>query len=63
MFDGNRTRPSCNGNALIRSLAAMPLAGGGEIVYAGTYGTLDGGATLPGHLLTATMDASGAWSA
>jgi Abnormal spindle-like microcephaly-assoc'd, ASPM-SPD-2-Hydin len=63
MFDGNRTSPSCNGNALIRSLAAMPLAGGGEIVFAGTNGALDGGATLPGHVPTATMDANGVWSA
>ena len=47
MFDGNRTSPSCNGNALVRSLAAMPLAAGGEIVYAGTYGALEGGATCP----------------
>jgi hypothetical protein len=62
MFDGNRTSPACNGNALVRSLAAMPITGGGEIVYAGTYGSLSGGATLPGHVLTATMDANGAWS-
>ena len=55
--------PSCNGSALVRSLAAMPLAAGGEIVYAGTYGAWEGGATLPGHVLTATMDANGTWSA
>ena len=63
MFDGNRTSFSCNGNALIRSLAALPVAGGGEIVYAGTDGSLGGGATLPGHVLAATMDANGTWSA
>ena len=62
MFDGNRTSSSCNGNALVRTLAAMPLGGGGEIVYAGTYGTADGGATLPGHVLSATMNANGTWS-
>ncbi len=63
MFDGNRTSSYCNGNALVRSIAAMATADGGEIVYVGTYGTLDGGATLPGHVLSARMDAGGAWSA
>lgn len=63
MFDGNRTSSYCNGNSLVRSIAAMASADGGEIVYAGTYGTLNGGATLPGHVLSARMDAGGAWSA
>ncbi len=63
MFDGNRSSPSCNGNALVRTMAAMPLAGGGEIVYAATYGFQDGGATLPGHVFSATLDANGVWSA
>ena len=62
MFDGNRTSSYCDGNALVRSLAAIETADGGEMVYAGTYGTLDGGATLPGHVLSARMDATGAWS-
>jgi hypothetical protein len=63
MFDGNRTSSYCNGNALVESLAAMALAGGGEVVYVGTYGMLDGGATLPGHVLSAAMNANGTWSA
>jgi hypothetical protein len=63
MFDGNRTSAQCNGNALVRTLAAMPLAGGGEIVYAGTYGYLDGGATIPGHVFSATVNVNGTWSA
>jgi hypothetical protein len=63
MFDGNKTSAACNGNALLRSIAAMPIAGGGEIVYAGTYGSSMGlGATIPGHVLSATMDAAGTWS-
>jgi hypothetical protein len=62
MFDGNRTSSYCHGNALVRTLSAMPLPGGGEIVYAGTYGVLDGGATLPGHVFSATLDAHGIWS-
>ena len=63
MFDGNRTSLYCNGNALVRSLAALATAAGGEVVYVGTYGTLDGGATLPGHVLSATMNSNGTWSA
>ena len=62
MFDGNRANSSCSGNALVRSIAAIALPGGGEIVYVGTYGSLNGGATLPGHVLSATMDATGVWS-
>ncbi|HEY3704040.1 MAG TPA: choice-of-anchor D domain-containing protein [Terracidiphilus sp.] len=52
----------CSGNALIRSVAAMALAGGGEVVYAGTFGSQDGGANLGGHLLKATMNSGGTWS-
>jgi hypothetical protein len=59
----------CSGDALIRSIAALPVAvsvalpSGGEVVYAGTYGSANGGATLPGHLLTATYNtATGSWS-
>ena len=63
MFDGNRASLSCNGNALIRTLAALPLANGGEIVYAAMDGTQDGGATVPGHVFSATLSAGGAWSA
>ena len=63
MLDGNRASSYCSGDALIRSMAAMALPGGGEVVYVGTYGVLNGGATLPGHVLTASMNASGVWSA
>jgi hypothetical protein len=59
----------CSGDALIRSIAALPVAvsaalpSGGEVVYAGMYGSANGGATLPGHLLTATYNtATGSWS-
>ena len=41
----------------------MAVAGGGEIVYVGIFGSRVGGATLPGHVLSATMNADGAWSA
>ncbi len=63
MFDGDRAGPSCSGNALVRSLAALPLKGGGEVVYVGMYGSKNGGATLPGHVLSATLSAGGTWSA
>jgi hypothetical protein len=62
MFDGNQNSPYCNGNALIRSMAAIALPGGGEVVYVGTYGSLNGGGSSPGHVLSTAMNASGAWS-
>ena len=43
-------------------MAAIALPGGGEVVYVGTYGSLDGGGTAPGHVLSTTMSASGVWS-
>jgi hypothetical protein len=49
IFDGigNAT---CSGDPLIRSMAAMALPSGGEVVYVGMYGSLNGGGTLPGHV-------------
>ena len=52
----------CSGNPLIQTIAAAATPGGGEVVYAGAYGYANGGANLSGHLLKATMDASGVWS-
>ncbi|HEY5316056.1 MAG TPA: choice-of-anchor D domain-containing protein, partial [Pirellulales bacterium] len=61
MLDG-RPEPNCNGNALIRSLAAggaNQQSGGGaqndgaQIVYAGMAGLLDGGGSnVPGHIFS-----------
>jgi hypothetical protein len=62
MLDSGSESGYCNGNALIRSIAALPLAGGGEVVYVGIYGTLDGGARLAGQVFSATMNSSGVWS-
>ena len=45
---------SCSGDPLIRTLAALPIAGGKEVIYAGMYGGLDGGSILPGHIFSAT---------
>ncbi len=59
MLDGNDSAAYCSGNALIRSMAALPLAGGGEVVYIGTYGPLDGGAAMAGQVFSATMSVDG----
>jgi hypothetical protein len=68
MLDGI-SNSYCSGNALIRSMAAMALpastalASGGEVVYVGMYGSLDGGATKSGHVMSSTYNsATSAWS-
>ena len=53
ILSGGAFAVSCNGNALIRSIAAMPLASGGEIIYLGMYGSATNGSLLPGHVLRA----------
>jgi hypothetical protein len=70
IFDNHASSGPCSGDALIRSLAAMALPvsaampSGGEIVYVGMYGSTNGGAALPGHVLSATYNsATGMWSA
>ena len=61
MLDGI-TGPYCSGNAEIRSLAASGQAtdapGTAEQIYAGMAGLLDGGATVPGHIFTASVTSS-----
>lgn len=46
----------CDGDELIRSIAAMPLASGSEVIYAGLYGTQRGGQSLPGHIFRAVFN-------
>jgi Abnormal spindle-like microcephaly-assoc'd, ASPM-SPD-2-Hydin len=58
MLDGARGKVSCENDALIRAIAALPLASGGEVIYVGMYGAADGGLTLAGHVLKATYDPS-----
>ncbi len=59
ILDSGSTSGTCNsGDALIRSMAAMALAGGSEVVYVGMYGSANGGLLLPGHVLTATFNPS-----
>ena len=55
-LDGVTGNSYCSGNALIRTVAAMALAGGGEVIYVGMYGAANGGANLAGHVLSATFD-------
>lgn len=62
MFDGNTANQSCHGNALVRTLAAAALSGGGEVIYAGMYSHYDGGATVSGHVFRGLMDAKGNWT-
>lgn len=56
ILDASAASGACKGDALIRSVAAMPVSGGGEVVYVGMYGSADGGANLPGHVLRATVN-------
>jgi hypothetical protein len=62
-LDGVTGNAYCSGDALIRKMAAMALPGGGEVIYVGMFGAADGGATMAGHVFSATFDpGSGAWS-
>jgi hypothetical protein len=49
----------CSGNALIRSIAVLPVSGGSEVIYVGMAGTEDGGGILPGHVFSATVSSAG----
>ena len=60
ILDGISSLGYCSGDALIRTIAALPVSDGSEVVYLGRYGALDGGATLAGHVLKATYDPASA---
>jgi hypothetical protein len=62
ILDSSASSGYCSGDALIRSMAAMELPGGGEIVYVGAYGSADGGGNKPGHVWSATYTPSAGWS-
>ena len=53
----------CNGNALIRSMAVLPVTGGGEVLYVGMAGAEDGGGIVAGHVFSATVSSGGVVSA
>ena len=59
MLDGISGLSYCSGDALIRTIAAMPLSDGTEAIYVGLYGAQDGGAILAGHVLKATYNPAG----
>ena len=44
-------------------MAAMAVSGGGEVVYVGMYGTLDGGGNAAGHVFSASFNPASGWSA
>ena len=58
MLDSGVNAFPCAGDAQVRSMAAMVLAGGGEIVYLGMYGSANGGSNLPGHVLSVQINPS-----
>ncbi len=60
ILDSGEGNVSCSGDALIRSIAAAEVPGGGELIYVGMYGSLDGGANLAGHVLGAAVSPGGA---
>ncbi len=59
MLDGISGPSYCSGDALIRTIASLPLPGGTEAIYVGMYGAQDGGATLAGHVFKATYNPAG----
>ena len=56
ILDGISGLTYCSGDALIRTIAAMPLPGGSEVMFVGMYGAEDGGAILAGHVLKTTYN-------
>ena len=58
ILDSGATGVPCNGDGLIRSMAALALPPSGEVIYVGTYGAASNGGNLPGHILSATIDLS-----
>jgi Abnormal spindle-like microcephaly-assoc'd, ASPM-SPD-2-Hydin len=58
ILDSGATGIPCNGDGLIRSMAALALSANSEVIYAGTYGAASNGANLPGHILSAIVNTS-----
>jgi hypothetical protein len=54
ILDDPSSTSSCNGDGLIRSIAALPVQGR-EVIYVGMYGGADGGGNLAGHVLRAAL--------
>ncbi len=58
ILDSGATGIPCNGDGLIRSMAALALSSTSEVIYVGTYGAASNGSNLPGHVLSATINTS-----
>ena len=59
ILDNRSSTGSCSGDALIRSIAALPVQGE-EVMYVGMYGATDWGGNLAGHVLRAALPPNGA---
>jgi hypothetical protein len=58
ILDSGATGVPCNGDGLIRSMAALAISASSEVIYVGTYGAASNGGNLPGHILSATVSTS-----
>ncbi len=58
ILDNGAAGVGCNGDGLIRSMAALAISPSSEVIYVGTYGAASNGANLPGHVLSATINTS-----
>jgi hypothetical protein len=58
ILSSGATGVPCNGDGLLRSIAALALPPSGEVIYVGMYGAASNGGNLPGHILSATVDLS-----
>ncbi len=56
ILDNASSSGPCDGDALIRSIAVLPLSSGGEMIYVGMYGSATNGSLLPGHILSAVFN-------
>jgi hypothetical protein len=58
VLDNGSSSGPCSGDALIRSMAAMKLGSGSEVIYLGMYGTATNGSLLPGHVWSGVYNPS-----
>jgi hypothetical protein len=58
VLDSGAIGVPCNGDGLIRVMAAQLLPTGSEVIDVGMYGAASNGANLPGHILSAVFDPS-----
>jgi hypothetical protein len=58
ILSSGATGVPCNGDGLIRSMAALALPPTKEVIYVGMQGAASNGGNLPGHILSAIVDLS-----